>query len=308
MFSDSKCDKKKSPLYVFDRETKSKIEEKVYGQRALNLLYGGGKFGSFIKELASKNPFVSAFYGWLQKRPSSKKKVVPFIKLFAVDCSEFVKAPADFSSFNDFFIRHLKPESRPLADTQAICPADGRYRFFPNIKKSEGFWVKGEKFNLKTFLDDAALAEKFDEGSLVLARLCPSDYHRFHFPVSCTPSETKMINGWLYSVNPVALTQDIHIYTKNKRALTHLKDTPFGEVLMVEIGATNVGSIEQTFTPGIPVQKGDEKGYFEFGASAVALIFAKDRLHFDPALLAPSDLNLEIKCLMGQSLSSNSVN
>lgn len=293
-----------NPLLVVDRVTGKKEEEKVYGQRALALLYGGGCLGSFIKFLASRLPFVSAFYGWLQKRASSKKKVLPFIMLFDVDTEEFQKKPTEFTSFNDFFIRKLKPSARPIALGQniAICPADGRYRFIPNIKESTGFWVKGEKFNLATFLADEQLAARYDEGTLILARLCPSDYHRYHFPVSGTPSETQMINGWLYSVNPIALKQDIHIFTKNKRSITAVETAEFGLVTIVEIGATNVGSIHQTFTPLQPVQKGDEKGFFEFGASAVALFFEKNSFELDTDLTELSRIGLEIKCLMGQSL------
>lgn len=294
------------PLTVFNRATGRQEEEKVYGQKALALLYGGGKFGSLFKTLASRLPFVSAFYGWLQKRPASKKKIAPFVKLFDVNLSEFIKTAAEFDSFNDFFIRKLKPGIRILSPNEAICPADGRYRFYTDIALSEGFWVKGEKFNLATFIGDENLAEKYQHGSLVLARLCPSDYHRYHFPVEGVPSDPITINGWLYSVNPIALSQDIHIFTKNKRTLTRLMTIEFGEVLVIEVGATNVGSIHQTFTPFKPVKKGDEKGYFEFGASLVALIFEKGAIQFDSDLIALSELNMEIKCLMGQSLGTTS--
>ena len=53
---------------------------------------------------------------------------------------------------------------------------------------------------------------------------------------------------------------------------------------MVEVGATMVGSIVQTYTGNV-VKKGDEKGYFKFGGSTVVLIFEKNRIRIDDDLL-----------------------
>jgi phosphatidylserine decarboxylase len=68
----------------------------------------------------------------------------------------------------------------------------------------------------------------------------------------------------------------------------------------MEIGATNVGSIHQTYTPYQFYRKGDEKGYFSFGASALILLFKPRALDLDRDLLAHP--GQEIKCLLGQSL------
>jgi phosphatidylserine decarboxylase len=278
-----------------------KVEiEKVYGGKVLELLYGDSWIAPWFVAMTAKIPFFSAFYGWLQKRPFSKKKIEPFIQEFHVDSSEFLKKVPEFQSFNDFFIRELKPSARPIAKTAAICPADGRYRFFPSVSEAEGFYVKGEKFNLSTLLEDSGLASRYSEGSLMIARLCPTDYHRFHFPVACTPSTPRFINGWLYSVNPIALKKDIHIFTKNKRAVTELKTEEYGTILFIEIGATNVGSIRHTAEANVPALKGSEKGYFEFGASALIVLFEPGQITFAPDLLQEKEL--EIKCLMGQEL------
>ena len=39
------------------------------------------------------------------------------------------------------------------------------------------------KFQLDQLLGDTKLAKDFEEGAMVISRLCPVDYHRFHFPV-----------------------------------------------------------------------------------------------------------------------------
>ncbi len=291
-----------------DRVTGRREMEQVYGLSAIQFLYGTHRsrwlqYGAgFLREWI-KLPFVSAVYGWWQTLSLTKRKIIPFIKKFNIDPSEFQQKVSDFYSFNDFFIRKLKPEVRPLAQgsSTAVIPADGRYRFFPNIAACNGFLVKGQKFDLKTLLQDEQLADRYAQGTMIMARLCPTDYHRYHFPVDCTPGPTTLINGWLYSVNLLALKGNIQIYTQNKRARCLLKTTEFGDVLFMEVGATNVGSINQTYLPHRAYSKGAEKGFFSFGASSLLLFFEPNRLLLDEDLLnAPFEL--EIRCLMGQSL------
>ena len=162
--------------------------------------------------------------------------------------------------------------------------------------------VKGEKLNLVELLNDQKLAEEYVGGSLVAARLCPTDYHRFHFPCDGVPNKTRFINGWLYSVNPIAIKRDIAIFTKNKRAICELQSDHFGKVQYIEVGAANVGSIRETYTPFRHVNKGAEKGYFEFGASALILLFQKGRITFDEDLVKATREGFEIRCLMGQQM------
>lgn len=103
-------------------------------------------------------------------------------------------------------------------------------------------------------------------------------------------------------MNPIALKKDIGILTKNKREMTTLITKSFGQILYIEVGATNVGSIHQTFIPNEPYAKGDEKGYFSFGGSCLVLLFEPGRIQFDQDLLEASHKNMEVRCLFGQSL------
>lgn len=291
-------------IEVINRLTGIIEKEEVYGGKALNWLYGGSALGQACAHLSARLPFVSAAYGRLMKRDASKSKIAPFISRFGIDASEFVTH--DFRSFNDFFIRKLRPEARPIATSDFVCPADGRYRFFPSIQKAKGFYVKGEKFDLTELLQDRKLAEKYAGGSLVIARLCPFDYHRFHFSHDAVPSVSELINGYLYSVNPVALKRNISIFTRNKRRITACRSDR-GTSLYIEVGATNVGSIVETYTPEQPVRRGDEKGYFEFGASSLILLFEPDMIVFDSELIELSRGEHEVRCLMGQSMGNFTV-
>jgi len=298
----------KEPIYYIDRATGSRCKELVYGARAIQLLYGdtilSKLFGAPLAYSLARIPFFSAFYGYLQNRPASRKKIAPFINTFDIDTKEFADDPNSFCSFNAFFTRKLKPAARPIAqgESTAIIPADGRYLFYQNIDQIDGFVVKGEKFNLTTLLEDSALADQYAKGSMVIARLCPTDYHRYHFPCDCIPGKSELINGWLYSVNPMAIKKDIHIFTQNKRTLCLLDTKSLAKVLFLEIGATFVGAIHQSYTPFQSYAKGAEKGFFSFGASSLIMLFPPDYIRFDQDLLDATAQQLEIKCLMGQSL------
>lgn len=292
-------------IYI-DRLTKRKETEQVYGGRALQLLYGDHFLARLCSPIflpfVSKNPCLSAFVGYLQKRPASAKKIKPFIDRFGIDTQEFLESPEKFRSFNDFFIRKLKPEARPINSNPAVIPADGRYYFYQNIRSGQDFIVKGKKLNLAALLQDENLAKQYDRASVVVARLCPTDYHRFHFPCDCLPGKTRWINGWLYSVNPIAVKKNINIFVENKRTICELQTKEFGKVLYLEIGATTVGSIKETYVPFTHQSKGAEKGYFEFGASALILLFPEGSIQFDADLIQATQEGFEIRCLMGQSM------
>jgi phosphatidylserine decarboxylase len=184
----------------------------------------------------------------------------------------------------------------------AVLPADGRHLAFQTIDATEGFYAKGQRFDLKAFLGDEQLAREFAGGSILISRLCPVDYHRFHFPVSGTPGESRLINGWLYSVSPVALRRNLGYLWENKRMVTIVESPQFGRVVMAEIGATMVGSIVQTFVPGRAVAKGEEKGLFKFGGSCVVTLFRPGRIKLDADLVKHSAGGMEVYARMGERL------
>lgn len=291
-------------IYYIDRRTGEKKREKIYGHFFIQLLYGEAFFSSLLLRIVAHLSFFSRFYGWMQRRPASRRKVRPFIEAFDVDASEFLEPVDAFQSFNDFFIRRLKPEARPLdlRDDVVILPTDARYLVFPDIDAADGFWVKGKKFSLAALLQDKALAERYRRGALVMARLCPVDYHRFHFPCHCLPGPARLINGPLYSVSPLALKKNIDYLSENKRMITTLQTKQCGTLLFIEVGATNVGSIHQTYTPDRSCAKGEEKGYFSFGGSCILLLFEPGKIQLDADLIRNAEAKIETLGLLGQSL------
>ncbi|MDR3624494.1 MAG: phosphatidylserine decarboxylase [Chlamydiales bacterium] len=295
-------------IYYINRRTEQIEKEEVYGGALLTFIYGSSllnkTLGKCLQVLFSCSAVFSRFYGYLQKLPLSKKKIIPFIKKFHVNESEFQDPLSSFSCFNDFFIRKLKKNARPIdsRSNSIIIPADGRYLIYPDIQEANGFVIKEKKFDLKKLINDDLLTEKYSDGSMVIARLCPSDYHRFHFPLDAFAKETHLINGYLYSVNPIALRANLNIFVENKRAYTLLETKHSGTILFMEVGATNVGSIHQTYVSNTYVKKGEEKGYFSFGGSTLVLLFEKNKIQFDKDLLKASETHIEVLCKMGESM------
>lgn len=303
------------PIRYFDRYKRSLQTEQIYGEKWLRFAYENPA-GRFFVWLAARRAFFSKWYGWKMNigagsifrmvgvASDSSQRVLPFITEYNLDVEEFAKSPFDYKTFNQFFYRALKPTARPIAPGPrvAVFPADGRHLAIPDVSASPGFYVKGATFSLHELLGDAALAQKFAGGTMLISRLCPVDYHRFHFPVAGVPNESKLINGWLYSVSPVALRRNIRYLVENKRELTLIESAEFGTVAMLEVGATNVGTIRQSYVPGRAVAKGEEKGFFAFGGSCVITLFQKGRIRFDDDLVKSSADHIELYAKMGDRL------
>jgi len=288
-------------ITFFNRYTNEIETEQVYGEGFLKWAYGN-PLGKVALHSFIKRPFFSQWYGRRMNHPSTKEKILPFIKEYDMDAEEFLDNPNSYEHFNAFFYRKLKPEARPLADADIVFPADGRHLGFENAEDVEGVFIKGQQWNLRKLIDDDSLYETFRDGTLVLSRLCPVDYHRFHFPLSGVPRETTLINGPLFSVSPIALRQNLNYMWQNKRTRTVLETPEHGSVLIMEIGATCVGSIHQTYQTGKQVEKGVEKGYFAFGGSSTITIFQKNKVTLDADLLEHSSQQQELYARMGDSM------
>lgn len=288
-----------NPIQYYERESRQLKTEKVAGEKWLVWLYYN-PIGEATLWALAKRKLVSSIYGNMMDRTSSAKKIHSFIEDFDIDMS--VAQEQEFNNFNDFFTRKLKDDARPVdtSSTSVVSPADGKILAYADISNSD-FIIKGYRFDVSSFLDNADLAQKYHDGALLIFRLAPMDYHRFHFPVSGNISPNKKIDGDYYSVNPFALRKKAKIFCLNKREYTILSNPLFGDVIMAEVGATMVGSIEQTFK-GSSVNKGEEKGYFKFGGSTVVLLFEKSKIHIDEDLLITTAKGFETIVKMGERI------
>ena len=288
------------PIRFINRDTGETETEQVYGEGWLRFFYGN-PVGKASLHLLLKRRVFSSWFGYRMDRPGSAAKIEPFIRDYGLDPEEFADPPESFRTFNEFFFRKLRPEARPVDPTpgSVVFPADGRHLGFQRADRIDSVFVKNQRFDLAGLLGDSELAGRFAEGSLILSRLCPTDYHRFHFPVAGVPGPARESAGPLFSVSPLALRRNLSILWENKRTLTRIETEDIGTVLMLEIGAACVGTIRQTYQPGRPAAKGAEKGYFAFGGSSVITLFEPGRVRLAEDLLDATAARTELYARMG---------
>ncbi|HVN56976.1 MAG TPA: phosphatidylserine decarboxylase [Bacteroidales bacterium] len=294
---------KQDPIQYYERESGQLITEKVAGEKWLVWLYNNPVGEATLWTLA-KRKLVSSIYGKMMDRTSSSKKIRPFIEGFNIDMG--CVQEQEFKNFNDFFTRKLKDNARPV-DTSfniVVSPADGKIMAYSEIGTAD-FIIKGFRFDVSSFLDNDVLAQKYRDGTLLIIRLAPVDYHRFHFPVSGNLKPDKKIEGDYYSVSPIALRKKAEIFCLNKREYTIISNPLFGDVIMTEVGATMAGSIVQTYK-GSSVMKGEEKGYFKFGGSTIVLLFEKSKISVDKDILINTAKGYETSVKMGERIGAAS--
>lgn len=290
-------------IKYYNRKNKSYDIEKVAGEKYLNWVYTS-PIGMKLLELIIKKKLLSSLYGWYLDRKSSIKKIDSFIAEFNLDTLSFEKDTKDFLSFNDFFYRKLKKEARPIDmnNNSLISLGDGKLFAYENINLEKLVQVKGFTYSLKELIQDEITASKYTNGTCLILRLCPTDYHRFHFIDSGVCSEVTKIKGNYYSVNPVALQKVQKLFCQNKREWSILHSDNFKDILYIEVGATCVGSIIQSYTPDKKVKKGDEKGYFKFGGSTVVLFFEPNTIKMDREIIEQTNIGYETYVLMGEKI------
>ena len=198
-----------------------------------------------------------------------------------------------FKSFNAFFTRKLKSESRPInPDINTITsPVDGMVVQLGKIEKEMLIQAKGIKYNLVDLIKDKTLAKVFRNGFFITIYLAPKNYHRIHSPFSGTIEETSYLGGNLYSVNAQSTRKIKSLYSSNERTFCYVKSENFYYGL-VSVGAAMVGSIVPFWnTETKPkkrnlvnlwnegpeedlkaVNKGQELGYFQMGSTVILLL------------------------------------
>lgn len=290
-------------IQVYNRKTKNYEVEKVAGEGYVKWSYES-PIGKNLTELLIKKKLFSKLYGNYCDTTLSKKKIPKFIKDFNIDMTITSNNLEDFNSFNDFFVRKLKEEARPISrdNNILISPGDGRLFAYEKISIDKLIQVKGIHYSLSELIGDDEIAKEYEGGTCLVLRLCPTDYHRFHFIDNGIPLENHFIKGNYYSVNPVALERVPKLYCQNKREWSIFKSENFGDIIHIEVGATCVGTIIQSYTPNTKVIKGQEKGYFKFGGSTTIILLKKDTVKIDEDIITQTNLGFETMVLMGESI------
>ncbi|AWW33467.1 phosphatidylserine decarboxylase [Mannheimia varigena] len=242
-----------------------------------------------------------------------------FAKQYKVNLSEAVKnEPSDYATFNEFFIRELKENARPInTESNVVClPADGKVSESGDIADNRLLQAKGHFFTLETLLaNDQEMANKFKDGTFITTYLSPTDYHRVHMPCDGTLRKMIYVPGELFSVNPFLAEHVPNLFARNERVICEF-DTAFGPMVQILVGATITASMSTVWagvinppradevvvwnyeTEGekaIKLQKGEEMGAFRLGSTVINL-FPTGKVHLNPALVTGT------KTRMGEEL------
>ncbi len=288
-------------LRYIERKSGSLTKEFVPSEGMLRWLYNSS-LGKVTLNTLVKRKMLTRLGGWYMSSRFSKKKIDKFVAQYQVDLSNFkITDSKAYLNFNDFFFRKVRPEKRPIGNG-VVSPADCKMLAFQSISDASSFFVKGSEFTVESFLKNKELANKYAEGSMLIARLAPADYHRFHFPASGLISESKDIKGRYFSVSPMALKKSLEIFCQNYRTYSTLETKEYGDILISEVGATMVGSIIQTYQDNSQVEKGDEKGYFAFGGSTLVLFFEKGTVELAADLLDNTRKGYETSVFVGENI------
>lgn len=294
--------KRKTAITIWNRNTNRLEEEKVYGDQFLRACYETAPGKLFTTAILSKK-WASKIYGTYQSSALSQKQIQPFIKKFNIPMDEYLSET--YHSFNDFFIRRFKPEARTFNATPSVLPAFAEARYLAYEKPpKKPLKIKSKAWKVADLLGGKASkvdAQIFQDGPVLIARLCPTDYHRFHFPDDGTAGQTYALRGKYHSVNPRALQTKPDILATNERQVTLLETQHFGRLAYIEVGALCVGKIVQTAAPG-NFKRGQEKGYFLFGGSTVVVLGEKGKWLPDADLLEQSAKGVETLVRLGEGI------
>ncbi|KAL0953106.1 hypothetical protein HGRIS_004377 [Hohenbuehelia grisea] len=297
-------------IIVQNRMTGQLEEEKmqVYVRLGIRLLYKGakgqmegGRARRLLKSLSIKQ-------GIKYDDPASAQDIPTFIEFHKLNVNEILDPLDSFKNFNQFFYRKLKPEARPIESPddpyRLVSGADCRLMAFETVNEATRLWIKGREFSVARLLGPAYRdqAEKYNGGALVIFRLAPQDYHRFHSPVAGTIGPMTYIAGEYYTVNPQAIRTALDVYGENARKIVPIDSPQFGRVMAVCIGAMMVGSIQTTVNEGDTVQRGQEFGYFAFGGSTIVVLFEKGTVQWDEDLLINGRASLETLVRVGMGI------
>ena len=219
--------------------------------------------------------------------------ITRFIDIFDVDIEDIKKdVPGDFVNFNEFFIRELRPDARPVDSNvdSIVSPVDGTVSVAAAINGDSIIQAKGIDYSLDELLaTDLEQAKAYIDGSFATIYLAPYNYHRIHAPLGGELVAARYIPGDLFSVNEATVARVDGLFRRNERLVMHFK-TDRGPVALVFVGALNVGSISTPWsgelrpkkrgmvdvldlsTAKTTIGKGDLLGWFNMGSTVIILM------------------------------------
>jgi phosphatidylserine decarboxylase len=213
----------------------------------------------------------------------SRRFIPSFAKVYNINTEEMKDDIQTFPTLQQFFIRNLKPNVRPIdsGKSSVVSPVDAVVEKKGAITDDLQFRAKGIDYSVEEMLSDSELAPKYIGGTYMVLYLSPSHYHKIHTPISGNITRQWTLGGKSYPVNQLGLKYGKEPLAKNYRRLTEIEHDG-KHVVVVKVGAMFVNSIELTHESEQLV-KGEEMAYFSFG-STVILLFEKRSFEMDESI------------------------
>lgn len=254
--------------------------------------------GRVILKLLSAR-WISVLAGKYMDSALSLSLIPNFAKKNNIDLDDYVEER--YNCFNDFFIRSIRPELRPIdcCDKHFIAPSDGMLSVY-HITDGLVVPIKQSEYTIKELTRNDKIAKYFEDGTCLIFRLCVDNYHRYCYFDNGKKSKNVFIPGELHTVRPIALNS-LPVFTRNCREYSMIKSENFGTVLQMEVGAMLVGKIHNN-DEECTCKKGQEKGFFKYGGSTIVMLVKKGKAIFPEELYELTDDGYEIPVKMGEMI------
>lgn len=294
---------KRAKHQYIERHTGKIVDERLYGDRLVNLIYSDARENSGLLFKSLTGARMSSLLAFLNYDMPGGRKFLGsnrFLESCGIDWSECLDEPGSFKSPREIFERKIRYwECRPMPDEAGaiVSPADSRM-IAGSLSDTSSLFLKGKFFDFEELLgtDKEQWLAAFRDGDYAVFRLTPDKYHYNHTPVSGIVKDFYEISGNYHSCNPDAVVTTATPYSKNKRVVTIIDTdvaagTGVGLVAMIEVVALMIGEIVQCYSEeryelprplsaGMFLKKGLPKSLYRPGSSTDVLFFEKERMRF----------------------------
>ena len=263
--------------------------------KSIDFLYGTALGRFLLRPLVS--PTVSKAAAKFLSSSASAGIAVSFAEKNGIALEDYEMPEGGYRSFNDFFTRKIKTGRREIGEGDIVAPSDGLLTVAP-ITNDSVFSIKNTLYSLELLLRDRNLSQEFEGGTALIFRLTPAHYHRYSFCTSGTVKAKRRIDGILHSVKPIC-HETFPVFIENSREYVVIENPNLGDIVQMEVGALLVGKISNhPLEIGDGVEKGTEKGYFEYGGSSI-VVLTKAKIEIAATVVSE---NNETPVLLGQKL------
>lgn len=211
------------------------------------------------------------------------------------DLDEAALSPAEYETFESFFVRALRDGARPWTTPASgvAQPSDGRLDACGRVERGRLIQAKGLDYAASELLAGEATDGELEGAAYATIYLSPADYHRVHVPAKATWVSATHIGGELWPVNVLSVPHVDRLFCVNERVVCTFRMPCGSRCWVVLVGATVVGMIDVDHPDFVPLEErargqrrsvlsgevaaGDALGAFRLGSTVVVVLEGAER-------------------------------